>query len=1068
MPVNVQIECDIKVSLAGLPTAVAMELEDAHTYKDPMYLIRRRQNLPTGDLSPYIRTWRRERDCLRFWRGSLGNIVRTLKRNGIDHELIDNRLWLPKLEMPCSIELRDYQRVPVARMIKRQQTVGRGEAGCHPAGTRVVMADGTLRAVEEVKVGDLLLGPDGRTRRVLKLHTPTGDTWEVCPVKGPKFEVNDQHVLTVYRSDRRKRIEDVALPEYLNENRTSQKNSKLVRSGPVDFPMAAVELPIDPYFLGVLLGDECLTKGGIEVCAVEGPIVYECECQAESWGLKLALYRSDDRAPSWGLSGRRGEPNLLLNALRDLDLAGRDSHSKFIPHDYKVASIQERRQLLAGLIDTDGHLSSGVFDYVTASCDMARDLQFVCRSLGLFASLGKKWVDGFLYCRLCISGDLSDIPCRIPRKRAGRRKQRKSVRHTGFTVRRIASGARHFGFTLTGNGRYLLDDFTVTHNSGKTEMLLAAAAHFRQPTLVLVWQERQQRTWLKRVPKYFQFEAGGVGGAFKEPVLDRPIVIGMIQSVRNRLDTMQYQYGCVICDEVDRFAAPTLREVVNKLPAAVRLGASDDERRRDGREFLLYDTFGPRSWKLAKGTGQCDVEIFVVPTNSKYRYASGDWTELVDHLIDDEIRNEMILRLAFREVREKHRVLIWSDRVEHCELLKSELVARGVKAGLLIGGQDRKEEADRTEDGLRDGTIEVGVGTSVAEKSVNVPPLDRGIMTCASADRKGYRFRQMRGRLARPFPGKRARIYYLWDKRIYQLRSKVHNITRRYRVKTVVHPFAHKEGLRMGTKAAVTLDTLKAGCKALDIDVPKGATPKKLEKLIQRELARDKTFGAFTCGACFRDIVEGTLVCPYCGARFKPVADDDEEPETEEEQEIEEEEEEEGEEEAEEESEKEEEEEEEEGEEEEAEEEEEEEESEEEAEEEGEEEEEEEEEEAEEEGEEEEEEPKPKKKSSTKKKRPKSKSAKAAKEADNEAKRAQLKEELPYSEKQLKAMKRRVLIMIAAILGIKNALKLGSTDALIAAIIKIQRKKFPDFYSKKAKKDKSEKKVKKGKKKSKK
>jgi superfamily II DNA or RNA helicase len=321
--------------------------------------------------------------------------------------------------------------------------------------------------------------------------------------------------------------------------------------------------------------------------------------------------------------------------------------------------------------------------------------------------------------------------------------------------------------------------------SGKTEMMLKVAAHFRQPTLILVWQERQQRNWTERIPKYFGFWPGGIGGAFPRPVVDRPIVVGMVQSVRNNLAKYKYLFGCVICDEVDRFAAPTLSQCVNEFPAAIRIGASDDERRKDGREFLLYDTFGPRGWKLGS-QAQCPVDVVLVPT--LFRYSQGDifssvreWSRVIAEMVEDEDRNSQILRLACGAVDDGSRVLIWSDRVAHCKYLKRKLLARGYNAGLLIGSKQYKAEADKTESGLTDGSVEIGIGTSVAEKAINIPPLDVGIMTCASADREMLRFRQMRGRLARTHDGKeKSTIYYMFDELVPKLRRKGLAIKRSY------------------------------------------------------------------------------------------------------------------------------------------------------------------------------------------------------------------------------------------------------------------------------------------------
>ena len=645
--------------------------------------------------------------------------------------------------------------------------------------------------------------------------------------------------------------------------------------------------------------------------------------------------------------------------------------------------------------------------------------------------------------------------------------------------------------------------FRGAAGSGKTETMLYAAGHFSMPTLVLVWNERQQKVWLDRIPKYFGCEVGGMGGAFSRAVY-APITVAMLQSARNRMHEIADRFGTVLCDEVQRFAAGTFQEVVNALPAAVRIGASDDERRRDGREFLIYDTFGPLGWQLERDQGQCEVDVLIVPTRCKHTSYRDDWTAIVDNITDDEDRNALICNIAQREVRENsERVIIWSDRVDHCTELVEDLEARGLRAGLLIGGKKMKPEADRTERGLNDGTVDVGVGTSVAEQSVNIPPLGVGIMTCGSADAGAteplLRFRQMRGRLARPFPGepdRRAKLYYLWDKRIYQLKSKVHNIKRRYAVKTLRYAHTTKESNRMSGTAAVTVESLKAGVKALGIKVAKNAGAQALENAITKELTKKKTFGVFACEACGHDITDDLRACPYCSAEFMPLPEEvedeeqieeteeieeheDEEGEYEDEEPGDEDEDEEGEYEDEDEDEEPEEDEDEEPEDEELDEDEEPEEDEEgeyedEDEEPGDEDEEGEYEDEDEEGEyedeepeedegdededdedayeddedeepedeepeDEDEEPEPPKRRTKKKA---SKRAAASKKKELEARRAAVAAELPYTKVQLAGMKRQALVMVASVLGIKNAVSLGAAPKITAAILKTQMKKY--------------------------
>lgn len=73
-------------------------------------------------------------------------------------------------------------------------------------------------------------------------------------------------------------------------------------------------------------------------------------------------------------------------------------------------------------------------------------------------------------------------------------------------------------------------------------------------------------------------------------------------------------------------------------------------------------------------------------------------------------------------------------------------------------------------------------------------------------------------------------------------------------------------------RVLVTLDSMKAGALRLGVDIPRGATFKKIEKLIGAELSKHPTYSAYACGGCMRDIIHGLARCPYCDCPFFPSA----------------------------------------------------------------------------------------------------------------------------------------------------------------------------------------------------
>jgi ATP-dependent DNA helicase DinG len=345
--------------------------------------------------------------------------------------------------------------------------LGEAPCGCHVAGQPILLYDGSIKLVEDVAVGDRLMGPDG-PRTVLALARGEQETVEVRPLKGKPWRVNLDHILTLVRCDN-DRVIDVRVREWLDWSRSQKALHKLFRAA-VDFRPSRSPLPLDPYFLGVLLGDGTLGYGGLAITKGDEPIVAVAHEQAAAHGMTVRT-----RGITHHLSGRAANGrNPIIDKLRALDLFPSGSADKFIPDIYKTAKATHRLELLAGLLDTDGSLTGGsCYDFVSKSERLAEDLAFVARSLGFAAYVKSRLSrcqtghEGTYY-RLTVSGETSRIPCRIPRKKAPARRQNKDVCRVGFDAVRTGSAEPYFGFSLDGDGRYLLGDFTVTHNTGKS------------------------------------------------------------------------------------------------------------------------------------------------------------------------------------------------------------------------------------------------------------------------------------------------------------------------------------------------------------------------------------------------------------------------------------------------------------------------------------------------------------------------------------------------------------------------------------------------------------------------
>ncbi len=416
---------------------------------------------------------------------------------------------------------------------------------CLGRGTPVLMFDGTVKPVEQIKNGDLLMGPDSRPRLVRCTTKGTSPLRRIVPIKGDPWVCNDAHILTVMTRDKNKRLIDVPVSKcatvngqtYVRGNRDNVRaaaryrgatqTAKLrgrevgravtmrskglsyneigeqlgvswavarnavirglnkravkpdalgaeriaqVRTG-VDFP--SMTTTWDPYLVGLWLGDG--TVGKTDITNTDPEVIEYCRNVKLPTGFSVKIVPTVGRPHIFRISftGARKrshkDRNQFLEFVRALIIDG----EKRIPRNYLANSREKRLALLAGLIDTDGCLSGGCYLITTKYAGLRDDILFLARSLGFAAYSHAQRVKAYpdnTYFAITISGDLSVVPCLISRKKAAPRKQIKDVLQTGFSIEDIGEG-EFFGFELSGDGRFLLGDFTITHNSSLLEAL---------------------------------------------------------------------------------------------------------------------------------------------------------------------------------------------------------------------------------------------------------------------------------------------------------------------------------------------------------------------------------------------------------------------------------------------------------------------------------------------------------------------------------------------------------------------------------------------------------------------
>jgi DNA polymerase III delta prime subunit len=362
-----------------------------------------------------------------------------------------------------------------------------GTGKCLGLGTPVLMADGAVKPVEQVKAGDKLMDPDGELRSVLSTTTGRGPLFRIDPIKGEPWVCNDVHVMTLVHSNRGCVI-DIPLNDYIRSSRNFKNLHKLFSVGVKSFDQEPAVPAVHPYFLGVWFGDG--TKELVELAggerklasvAISKPdpeIRQLCTDVATQWnlGVNNTAKNTPDKCPTYQITGGQagGRDNPLLTAIRTLV-----GSSLEVPDRIIRGSRETRLEFLAGFLDTDAELSCNCFFITQKREDWAKAVWRIARSLGFCATIkprqsrDQNGTEG-TYFVVAISGDVNRIPTRIPRKQAKPRRQKKVATRTGFAVTPIGDGD-YYGFTLDGDGRFLLGDFTVTHNTSAARIIARAS-----------------------------------------------------------------------------------------------------------------------------------------------------------------------------------------------------------------------------------------------------------------------------------------------------------------------------------------------------------------------------------------------------------------------------------------------------------------------------------------------------------------------------------------------------------------------------------------------------------------
>lgn len=298
--------------------------------------------------------------------------------------------------------------------IEEWQVIGYllGQAGSgksYAADTPILMYDGSIKMVQNLKKGDKLMGDDSTVRNVISCTAGVDMMYKIKQENGMEYVVNGLHELCLkvkcedyciingikYKKDD---IIEINVENYMDLSDSQKKELKGYKV-PIDWEEK--EVSIDPYILGLSLGN---------------------------------------------------------------------GSSSYIPNIYKINSRNVRLQLLAGLLDSTestGKLFSTNESFniiiIQKNKKLAEDIEFIVRSLGFYTKI-QECKNEDTYYRMRISGNLEQIPTKVQRKQVTSGKQVKDYLSTSIEIEEYKADY-FYGVQLDGNKRMVLGDFTVGHNS---------------------------------------------------------------------------------------------------------------------------------------------------------------------------------------------------------------------------------------------------------------------------------------------------------------------------------------------------------------------------------------------------------------------------------------------------------------------------------------------------------------------------------------------------------------------------------------------------------------------------
>lgn len=436
-----------------------------------------------------------------------------------------------------------------------------GSGKCQPLYSKILTKDG-WKTMGEINKGDFVLTPKGNFSKVLETYPQETkkDIYRVTFFDGRTADCSLNHLWQIHNPDwsvnnvrniwKVKSLEDI-----LNLGALKRKRIYVPLVTPKD--SEDIQLPLDPYVMGILLGDGNFTSSSIRFSTADPAIVDYMKNYTLQYGLSIT--KDNNSKYDYFISGEKGsKDNYILNTIKDMGLYKKYSHEKFIPSIYMNSSYNQKLRLIQGLMDSDGSVSkNGGLVFYSTSQLLIEDMQTLIRSIGGIAKLSKKQTS-YVYKGIKKQGKLSyvlNIRYRNPKDLVGLDRKKKNIPNNyqysdlKLRIEKIEKIGNEFTKCILIDDKdhlYITDNYVVTHNTELSKLLCYELMGDKNAFVRIDCSEYQQAHEVSKLigspPGYVGHDEGGI----------------LVKKV------IEYPFAVVLFDEIEK-AHPKMYDILLQI-----------------------------------------------------------------------------------------------------------------------------------------------------------------------------------------------------------------------------------------------------------------------------------------------------------------------------------------------------------------------------------------------------------------------------------------------------------------------------------------------------------------------